>query len=68
MIGEMQICCYCELRTGSLRKGEIFCEGETLGGEIPLLFLILFILSNSFFFYPYQFLIPNTLSNMQWPR
>jgi len=28
-------------------KGEIFCEGETFGGEIALLFVALFIIFNS---------------------
>jgi len=38
-------------------KEEIFCEGETLGGEISLLFIVLFILFNknlSFLSYLYS--------------
>jgi len=27
-------------------EGEIFCEGETLGGEFSLLFFVIFLLVN----------------------
>ena len=32
-------------------KGEILCEGETLGGEFSLLFSVLFLLVNKIFYF-----------------